>query len=149
MNSILKLSILISIFEFLSCENDNNFHMLDLNDLKSTWDFEKFIDKKNNQSDFIPEDFYAEITIHGDKCIQVQGPCNIGPGNFRINGNIIEITHLAMTEMVCTGYEDVFTNNLSGKYLIDGNKLTIISINDYDIVFNRMDSTKLYDCYDF
>ncbi len=145
-------TFVITYFIIISCEKENNeINNLDLNELKTTWILDKFIDKATNKSDTLPENYSAGFTFHGKDCITVIGPCNSGPGKYEISGNKITIIKLAMTERGCNilGYEEQFTNNLSGYYSILNDTLTIISDLNTDLVLFRADSTEIYDCYDF
>jgi len=150
----MKILVLISILmvSVYSCDKDaDSLNNIDTNKLKSTWIFHRYIDKTTNDSYSLPNDYSAEFTFHGQDCICVIGPCNSGPGKYVINDNKIIITRLAMTERGCDiiGYEEKFTDNLSGQYTIKGDTLTIISDFDTDLILIKADSTKTYECYDF
>ena len=145
-----KILLLIILISFLACDKKNDYNQLDIKKLKGSWIFDKFIDKTTGESETLPENHMAGVTFHGDNCINVNGPCNSGPGKYSKNGNKIEITHLAMTERGCNilGFETLFTSNLSGEYDIEDNILTIISNHNKDLVFTRSDTTQLFVCFD-
>lgn len=148
---ILLFILLLMLLNY-SCDKDAvSLNKLDSDKLKSTWVLYKFIDKTTNESYSLPDDYSSEITFHGENCISVIGPCNSGPGKYKIDDNKISITKLAMTERGCNiiGYEEKYTDNLSGTYIVKGDTLTILSDFDTDLVLIKADSTKMYDCYDF
>lgn len=146
---IFYLSIII--FLYCSCDKDSEIKTLDTKDLLYSWELDYFINKATGETDNLPDTYSAGITFHGEDCINVSGPCNSGPGKYELNGNKLKVTKIAMTERGCNilGYETLFTSNLSGIYNINGDKLTIDSDNDYNLVLSRIDSKKVYDCYDF
>ncbi len=148
---ILKLTLILLISVY-SCDKDADvLNKIDINKLKSTWIFHRYVDKITNNSYSLPDGYAAELTFHGQDYICVTGPCNSGLGRYVISYNKITITKLEMTERGCNiiGYENKITNNLSGHYIIKGDTLTIISDFDIDLISIKADSTKTYNCYDF
>ena len=147
MNQSITTLILVSLVVLFACESDS--HFLDINELKGSWEFVEFVDKNTHKKESLPEGYLASISIHADNCIQVSAPCNSGSGRISIKGNKLEIVNLALTEMACPvlSREDLFVSNLEGNYIIDSGKLTIVSKNDRDLVFQRMDSTLSFDCF--
>jgi len=149
MNLFFRLFLLVVVLGFASCENDDQF--LDPNELRSSWELLEIIDKKTNNKKKLPVGYSASITIHGEDCIQVIGPCNSGPGRFNLKGNTSDITNLLFTERGCqiSELEILFVSNLSGNYHVNSDQLIIISKNNKEMVFQRMDSTLIFDCLDF
>lgn len=144
--------ILILTLLIISCDKDSdNLNNLDSNQFKGTWILYRFIDKATNESFYLPDGYSSEITFHGEDCIFVIAPCNSGPGKYVTNGRDIKIIKLAMTKMGCNilGYEEIYTDNLSGTYSINNDTLKIISDYNTDLIFFKADSTKSYDCFDF
>lgn len=143
--------LLVIIFIYCSCDKNSEVKTLNKKDLLHSWELDYYINKSTGETQNLPDTYSAGITFHGEDCVNVLGPCNGGPGKYELIDNKIKVTKLAMTERGCNilGYETLFTGNLSGTYIISGEKLTIDSDNDYNLVFSRMDSTKVYDCYDF
>lgn len=143
---IILLLIYLSIFG--ACDKNNEDNELISRGLKSSWVLNKITDKITNESDSLTGDYTAEITFHGNNCIHVMGPCNSGGGKFTVNENNVVINDVAMTERGCDelDFESVFANNLSGEYTIEGNKLTIISSNNKELTFTRLETTRTYIC---
>ena len=139
--------VLLSLLLVSACESDNQ--NLDITELKGSWEFVEFVDKNTSEKESLPEGYSASISIHADDCIQVIAPCNSGSGRTSIIGNKVEIVNLALTEMACPALslEDLFISNLEGNYFIYSGKLTIVSKNNRDLVFQRMESTLSFDCF--
>lgn len=159
MHTFSNLGYVVTILILMiSCENDtlpafdDCTHQLNVEELRSTWILEKVIDKETNESESFPDGRLSGITFHGDDCITVGGPCNGGPGKYILTGNEVQITKLAMTEKGCSNdimeFEDTFTRNLSGTYCISGDKLTIISNSDKDLILKKADHMQSYECVD-
>lgn len=147
--SNLTLIIYIFICSLWSCDKaSDDLDKIDLSSLNGTWYLDKFIDKQENDTFYLPDDYTASISFQGDKCVLVFGPCNSGQGNFQNSGNRITVNSLSLTERGCQilGYEETFTNNLSGVYLINGDLLRISSDYDTDLIFIKSDTTILYQC---
>ena len=150
--------LVVIVALFFSCEIDippgvdDSSPKLNVEELKSTWILEEIIDKETHESEPFPYDRLPGITFHGEDCIKVIGPCNSGPGKYILTGNEVQVTKLAMTEKACRKiimeFEDIFTRSLSGTYIISGDKLTIISNSDKDLIFKKADHTKSYECFD-
>lgn len=141
----------IIIFLFSACDKESETYALKKQDLMYYWEFDHFENKTTGETEDLPDNYRAGITFHGEDCLEVAGPCNVGPGKYELNANKLKITSLSMTERGCNilGYEEIFTENLSGTYNVSGDKLIIDSDGDYNLSFTRTDSIKEYECYDF
>jgi heat shock protein HslJ len=150
----MKISRLVLIAYFSisllnSCANKRDqLNNIDLNNLNGTWFLDMFIDKQEIDTFYLPADYSASISFQGENCIVVFGPCNSGQGRFVCNENKITVSNLSLTERGCQilGYEETFTNNLSGVYLIKGDTLKITSNYETNLIFYKSDTTIHYQC---
>ena len=123
---------------------------LDLEELKSTWILEEIIDKETNESVPFPEEKSAEFTFQGEGCVAVKGTCNKGQGKYEVSENELTIVKIGLTKQYCIDFDErIITRNLSGIYCISGDKLTIISNSDKDLIFKKADHMQSFECVDF
>lgn len=121
-----------------SCNEDD----IDVRELEGIWNLESYRDKTTLQSDTVLAEYGASIKFLEGSEILVSTFCNSGGGKVGIDGNQVKVVELGMTEIGCQfidEYETRFTNNLSGKYLIESDKLTIISDLDTDLFLVKAD----------
>lgn len=147
-SKLLTIACLL-VNSFYSCDKtSDNLSNFDLENLKGTWYLNKFIDKQDKDTYYLPDTYKASISFYGENCIVVIGPCNSGKGVFDFNGNKVTVNELSLTERGCQilGYEKTFTSNLSGIYIIKEDTLKITSDYDTDLIFTKSDTTVHYPC---
>ena len=161
MKTIIMISHLLLVsFLYLSCNDEDNNKNLDVNELKNEWVLQRTIDKQTGDIDSIKKGATGVLTFHGENCVMVDGPYNIGAGKFELNGNNLSISIILRTQYDSDSFytdcgfihpvilDDIFFNNLNGSYSIKGDKLTINSEGDFDLEFYKADLKFIFNCFE-
>ncbi|MFY0599551.1 MAG: META domain-containing protein [Cyclobacteriaceae bacterium] len=135
MKKFLYLSFIVLFIT--SCGQDDS--LTSMQGLEGIWDIETYIDKSTNAREDVLKEDVASIKFEGNEVL-VSTFCNGGSGKIEITKTKITVTDLAMTEIACllmSEHEYRFTDNLSGQYKIEGEKLTIISDQNTDLILTK------------
>lgn len=135
--SIKYLTILIFCLTFISCNKTPD----DIT-LSGKWELDEFTNKQNGETYKLPDGFTAGITFTDQDSLIIKAPCNSGGASFIINGAKLSFNQIAITKRGCevSEYESTFIDNLSGKYSVARDQLSISSNFDTDMKFRKVNS---------